>query len=336
MSKGGIINKNNVSLMTEIAELYYEEGKTQEEIGNILGISRIKVLRLLRKAREEGIVSIRINDLLLTYEELERELERKFSLEKVIVVHNANLLPPLITRKIGRLGALLIQEVIQNGDTVGVGWGKTMLECVKQLKPSDKVGITAVPLGGGTGQIEPSFQVNEITRKLASNFRAQWYPLDIPIFVENEEAKDILFKESRVSKVTDLWNKLTVAVVGIGNIASLWEDYSSLVAFSQQAVEMLKEEIILYKSVGNIVHNYFDIDGNICPISIRKNIIAIHIEQIKRANRVIALGGGEDKREAVLGALKIGFITHLVTDEFVANYLLEASNKTSSKMPLST
>lgn len=336
MGRGKTIDKDEIILMTEVARLYYEEGKTQEEIGGMLGISRIKVLRLLRKAREEGIVSIRINDLLLTYEELERELEKRFNLEKVIVVHSINLPPPLVTKKIGRLGALLVQEVIQNGDIVGVGWGKTMLECVKQLKPMDRIGVTAVPLGGGTGQIEPSFQVNEITRRLANNFKAQWYPLDIPIFIENRETKEVLFKESRVRRVIDLWDKLTVAVIGIGNIASLWEDYSSLVAFSQQAVETLKEEIVLYRNVGNITHNYFDIDGNISPISIRENIIAIYVEQIKKANKIIALSGGEDKKEAVLGALRIGFITHLVTDESVANYLIETVDSPSSETLLST
>ncbi|MGC8717849.1 MAG: sugar-binding domain-containing protein [bacterium] len=37
----------------------------------------------------------------------------------------------------------------------------------------------------------------------------------------------------------------------------------------------------------------------------------------------MTLSGGEDKKEAVLGALRWGYITHLVTDESVANYLLE-------------
>jgi len=46
------------------------------------------------------------------------------------------------------------------------------------------------------------------------------------------------------------------------------------------------------------------------------------------------LSGGEDKKEAVLGALRWGYITHLVTDESVAKYLLEISSKLETGMSL--
>jgi len=44
------------------ARLYYDENKTQDEIGEMLDITRWKVGRLLALAREVGIVSISIND----------------------------------------------------------------------------------------------------------------------------------------------------------------------------------------------------------------------------------------------------------------------------------
>jgi len=328
------MDKERIKLITEIARLYYENGKTQEEIGEMLGISRISVLRLLNKAREEGIVSIKVVDLLSTNRELERELEREFRLEKAIVVYSDHLPKPLILRELGKWGSLLLQETVQDGDILGIGWGTTMFECARNLNSSEKKNVIAVPLGGGNGQVDPNFQVNEITRKIANKFKAKWYPLDIPIFVENKNTKYALFNEPKVMKVIDLWDRLSIAVVGIGDIASLWEERSSLIALSQEAAEILKEELVLYGSVGNIALNYFNINGNISPISIRENIITISLEQLKRAKRVIALSGGEDKKEAVLGALRWGYITHLVTDESVAKYLLEISSKLETGMSL--
>ena len=41
-------------LMIKIAWYYYIENLTQQEIAKILGINRIKILRLLDKAKENG------------------------------------------------------------------------------------------------------------------------------------------------------------------------------------------------------------------------------------------------------------------------------------------
>lgn len=320
-------DKDEISLMTKIAHLYYEEGKTQEEIGEIFGISRFKVLRLLQEAREIGVVTIKINDLTSTCSDLEEGLEKSFGLKKALVVPIRPLPRFFVTQEIGKWGARLLVDTIQDKDIVGVGWGATISECAKQLEDTYK-DVTLVPLGGGTGQIKSIYQVNEICREMASKFKAKWYSLDIPIFLENKETKEILFKEPRIKEIIDLWDELTVVIIGIGNLTGLWEDRSPILAFSKKATEILREELTLYRSVGDIVQNFFDIDGNISPISIRDHIISIPIEKFKRVRDVIALSGWRGKKEAILGALRTGYITHLVTDEIVAEYLLkEASLK---------
>lgn len=319
-------NKTDLSLLAEIAQLYYEENKTQEEIAKLLGLSRFKVSRLLQKAREEGIVAITVRDPFLSCEDLEQELKEKFNLEEVIVISGGYLPEELVRQEIGRFGASLFQSVVQDGDIIEVGWGTTTYECIKRLESMEKRDITVVPLGGGTGQIEPHFQVNEFSKKVARSFGGKSYVLDIPIFVENIVTKNVLLKEPRVKKVIDLWEKLTVAVVGIGNIPGLWKSRSPLVALSNEAIRILKEEISIYGIVGDIAQNYFDIKGDISPVSIRENIISVPIEQVRCAKKIIALSGGESKKESVLGALRGGFITHLVTDESVAKYILNNDN----------
>ncbi|MDA9918249.1 sugar-binding transcriptional regulator, partial [Pontimonas sp.] len=47
-------------LAVRAAELYYQENKTQDEIGALLHITRWKVSRLIAQAREEGIIRIEI------------------------------------------------------------------------------------------------------------------------------------------------------------------------------------------------------------------------------------------------------------------------------------
>ena len=54
------MNESTELLAVRVAELYYEENKSQDEIGGLLGMTRWKVGRLLSQARERGIVSIEI------------------------------------------------------------------------------------------------------------------------------------------------------------------------------------------------------------------------------------------------------------------------------------
>ena len=61
-------------LAVRVAELYYDEDKTQDEIGGLLGISRWKAGRLLTQARDAGIVRIEIVHPRARRLGLEREL----------------------------------------------------------------------------------------------------------------------------------------------------------------------------------------------------------------------------------------------------------------------
>ena len=60
-----------LSLMTEVASMYYEKDMTQEEIGNQLYLSRARISRILKKAHEMGVVEFRINHIPVSYTQLD-------------------------------------------------------------------------------------------------------------------------------------------------------------------------------------------------------------------------------------------------------------------------
>ena len=49
---------SDIDLMTEVAMLYYLENVTQEAIAKRFDLSRAKDSRLLKRARDEGIVEV--------------------------------------------------------------------------------------------------------------------------------------------------------------------------------------------------------------------------------------------------------------------------------------
>ena len=53
---------SDVQQLIQASRLYYELGETQSRVAELLGVTRPQVSRLLKRARAEGIVEIRIVD----------------------------------------------------------------------------------------------------------------------------------------------------------------------------------------------------------------------------------------------------------------------------------
>jgi len=62
-------------ILTRIAWYYYNDGLTQNEIGEKLNMSRIKVSRLLESGRRSGIIQVRINSRYQGCLTLERQIK---------------------------------------------------------------------------------------------------------------------------------------------------------------------------------------------------------------------------------------------------------------------
>ena len=67
------------NLMVKIAWYYYVENMTQQAIADQLNITRMRVIKLLEKARQTGIVQFRISSSLDTRRDLETRLMEKSS-----------------------------------------------------------------------------------------------------------------------------------------------------------------------------------------------------------------------------------------------------------------
>ena len=58
--KGKFIMSYEIDLMFKVAELYYIDEFKQEKIARRLNISKYKVSRVLKKAKEEGVVKMQV------------------------------------------------------------------------------------------------------------------------------------------------------------------------------------------------------------------------------------------------------------------------------------
>lgn len=129
--------------------LYYEDGRTQGEIANIMGISRATVNSYLADARNRGIVNISIEPARLGSLAIAQELKHHFGLSDCLVVPNDDGAHPLIDR-LGTAGAQAVTRLLKSGDVLAVAWGRTVLAIAENTCISNLQDVTVVQATGGT------------------------------------------------------------------------------------------------------------------------------------------------------------------------------------------
>ena len=75
-------------------------------------------------------------------------------------------------------------------------------------------------------------------------------------------------------------------------------------------------------AIGDIVNEFYDINGNIVKHKISRSIFTIGVDKLKKIPIVIGIAGGRRKVEPIIGALRGKFINILITDENTAKEIL--------------
>jgi deoxyribonucleoside regulator len=310
--------RRELEMMLQAARLYYEDGLTQRQVADELGVSRPRVSRLLTGARAEGIVRISIVDPFTTFGELGDRLVEAFGLEQAVITAGEGLSGGSLRRHIGLAAAEYLRNVLNDDLKIGIGWGRTLLAVIEALDVERRVGIHVFPLIGGLSQGAAAFQVNDLARRMAEAFGGNWQALYAPAFVTDLEAQDILLRHPDVRKAVESWDKLDMAVVGIGHSAL---QHPSSMFFGEYMGESLFQRLEEWNAVGDLCGRFFDVDGKqCCP---ETGVIGISLEQLRTLNRVVGIAGGEEKAAAILSALRGSYVNVLITDTVTARAVLE-------------
>ncbi|HHW01959.1 MAG TPA: sugar-binding transcriptional regulator [Thermoanaerobacterales bacterium] len=296
--------------------MYYDENKTQQEIANKLGISRPSVSRLLQKAREDGIVEIKIN-YGESFARLEDTLEKAFGVKEVIITPFDEDKEGL-KRLLAEAAAGFLIRALKDWDIVGVSWGTTLAFVHEYLKNAPKLNVTFVPLVGGVGQTKLDVHSNQIVINLARAFNGDWQLLHAPAIVDSLNVKNTILSDKNTRQVLELLEKCTVALIGIG--APLTSNSTMLETgyFGDKELEQLKNA----GAVCDLCSIFLDNNGKLCQAEINQRVIGISLEKLNRIPLVIGVAGGADKHNAILAALRGEHLDVLITDEHTAHFLL--------------
>lgn len=312
-------------LMSKVSTLYYHQEYTQQQIADKMQLSRPKVSRLLKQAREHGIVKISIDSPEEYFVELETHLEEQFNLLEAVVVdadRSAFEDPDgrFLKKQIGIGAAKYLQRTINEGEVIGVTWGTSLQAMVESMQPIQTNGVHIVQILGGVGPPEAKAHSADIARRLSQLMDAQLTLLPAPGIVGNPESREVLTSDPKVQSATDLFPDITKALVGIGAL----ETNPFLVEDDDELTPRIRREIIDSRAVGDIALRFFDQNGQLVDTSLNDRLIGISVEQLLNVPCVMGIAGGKPKVEPILASLRGRFVDVLITDQFTAEELLLA------------
>ncbi|MCL6431090.1 MAG: sugar-binding transcriptional regulator [Anaerolineae bacterium] len=308
-------------LLYKVSVAYYVDDLTQKEIAKRLGLSRIKVSRLLKQAREEGIVQITITPPANPHADLERALESRFGLDEAVVVAANGEDRRSLLQALGPAAAACLVRGLQGNEVIGLTWGTSVLSAVDAAPSRNWPELRVVQVIGGLGQPEADVHGAELVHRLAHSLGGRPRVLPAPGIVPSRLVRDALLADPQIADTLRLAARAHAALVGIGVVTAP----DSVV---RQAGTILTDaeisELEARGAVGDIALRFFDAQGRPIEHEINERVVGLDLEQIRRLPRVIGVAGGPQKLEAIRGALRGRLISTLVTDEQTATRLLEA------------
>jgi lsr operon transcriptional repressor len=302
-------------LQARVAWHYYVGNLTQQEIAQLIGSNRVRVNRLLAASRESGMVQITINSRLTPCVALEETLVKRFGLEAAVVVPSgADTEANMAAIGIGAANYLVGQ--IEAGQTIGLGWGRTIRAVLRALPQRTYGGLSAVSLQGGLSHC-PSINTFDIVSDFANLCQADGFLFPAPIYVSSQAVRDVLLKEDAVRETYERARQSDLVLLTCGDLTE-----SLVVTYGINDPEQVRA---LQKAgaVGDMLGHFMDADGEAIDHPLNRRTVAISLEDLRKIQRVILVCGGTKKFAVTRAALRGRYPSVLVTDEQTARRLCD-------------
>ncbi len=316
------MDAERTAMLVEIARLYYEHGLSQQQVAQKFGVSRPGISRMLQSARDQGIVTITINDPDSRGTRLETELIEKFSLNRVVVIPDDGESYGTIQKRLGQAAVQLLDKLICDDLTLAVSWGTTMQSFAAQINRQIVNNMTVVQLNGGISRAEYDTHASEIAQTIGEKCRAIPYLLPLPAIVDDPEVKAAIISDRHIAHTLQLAQDATVAFFTIGSFS-----YDSVLVKADYFEEIEVAELLNQGAVGDICSRIIDREGKICSPALDDRTIGIDLEELRKKQHSIAVAGGRDKLPAIKAGLIGRWFNTLITDEWVANQLLRPAEE---------
>ena len=299
--------KNKIERLSRVAHMYYEEDRTQGEIADLLHVSRPLVSRMLREARDLGIVEIRVHQPVCDVDALLGRLCQRYGLQGGVLIPEAenNSMSDF------NLAQKLLEYIeAEQPKALGIGWGTiigALTSLLERVPPRQSSVQTVCPLVGNSSVSSRRFHTDENVRIIAEGLCAQPKFLYTPAFPADMNERNLLSETSHYRAISEQCDDLVMAVVGIHETTAAVDVDCPLVQDN--------------RTVGHMVAYSYDINGRfIRPES--DYLVHIPLEKLAKCRQVIGLCAADVSPRALAGALRTGLLTHVFARETLVDAVM--------------
>jgi DNA-binding transcriptional regulator LsrR (DeoR family) len=309
--------------LARAAQLYFVEERPQDEVAEVLRTTRSNVSRMLKQAREQGIVRIVVEFPTRRAEGAEHALVERFGLTAARVLQVTSDDDPL--PGVGRLAAGWLLEQLGDGQVLALGWGVTLQHVVNALDDDPDAGglphdVEIAQLIGGLSAIATATTGQELAREFARRLGARWRYLHAPAVFASAQRLATMLAEPSISEALAKARAADIAMVGLGdpNTGSLAAWFGELGLTPAERAAIAAEG-----AVGDVCGRFYDRDGRELSTPISDRVLSLGLDALRAIPITAAVACTVAKAPSILGALRGGLIDVLVTDEHAARRVLE-------------
>ncbi|PTB22061.1 DNA-binding transcriptional regulator [Trinickia symbiotica] len=302
-------------LQARVAWHYYVGNLTQQEIAQHIGSNRVRVNRLLAASRESGLVQITINSRIAPCVALEAQLVQRFGLAAAVVVPSGAT-PEANMAALGIGGAAYFSKQIESGNTIGLGWGRTIRAVLRALPQRAYGPISAVSLQGGLSHC-PSINTFDIVSDFANLCHADGYLFAAPIYVSSQKARDVILQEEAIREAYERARNADLALLTAGDLTE-----SLVITYGINNPDDLRT-LRKTGAVGDMLGHFMDEDGKLINHPLNRRTVAVALDDLRQIKRVVLVSGGAKKFLVTRAALRGRYVSVLITDEDMARRLVD-------------
>ncbi len=299
--------------------MYYEQDMTQTAIAEALGLSRVKVYRLLKEAKESRVVQILIDWPIQRDKPLEEALRQAFGLKDALVVIAAVHNHFLALQRLAKSAAYYLEQILEDSPTMAICLGSTTFEVINAIRPDLQANVQVAQAVGSAPYTFHEHDGSTLARQLALKLGGEAFYLSSPAMVDSVEAAAVIRTQSQIQRTLMVAREADVALVGIGNL----DPHTSGFVRAGFISRNMLEQLIADGAVGDIAWQIFTEDGQLYPCEFNERVIGLTLDELRQIPITVGVALGLEKARAIVGGLRTGVINVLCTDDQTASKVLE-------------
>lgn len=312
-------DKSSESLLT-IARMYYVQRETMDAIAHHMNVSRSTVSRLLKEARDRGLVRVTVVDPDRPLGRIADLFRRYFNVTAHIVQVRPGASSVFRLDQVARTAADLLSETVHDGDVLGVAWGTTTSAIAAHLRPRERHGVTVIGLNGGANHQTTGLPyVGSILHRFAEAFNGQEQLLALPAFFDDPATREAMWREQSTQHILQVRDQCRVALFGVGGLNSELQSHVYASNYlGDDDLRALREQGV----VGDVCTVMLREDGSYRDIALNARATGMTPRELQHVPRRLCVVTGLSKSAPILGALRAGVATDLIIDQETARAVL--------------